>query len=135
MFINRTTIEKFLNNQGSHWFENTSKLVYYTLSLVPDNFKVSTCDQPLGVCFVVEVEKGRPPKDVCEKLKGERDALLRSLYELNPEQLRNVKTMVVILYDVTCGCTTEDAIEYTTFLKQHYGIITSLIFRLPINSE
>lgn len=134
-FSSRSEVEKFLNNQSYHWFEHSNKYFHYSTSLGQKNYSTGMQDQPQGVAYVIEVEKDKNAKDVFEKIKNDTDFLLRRLYELNPDQIKNLKTMVIIMFDSSQGARIEEALQYTTVLKNHFGISSALIYRMKINGE
>lgn len=57
VFQDKSSIEKFINNQGFHWFEKVTKTYYHALTMGQDNYRVNTSDQPMGICYVIQVEK------------------------------------------------------------------------------
>jgi hypothetical protein len=72
----------------------------YALSFGQENYRISTSEQPMGICYLIEVEKDKSAKEVFEKVKSERELLMKKLFELDSEQQKNVKKMMIILFDV-----------------------------------
>ena len=62
IFKGRANIENFLHNQSFHWFEKTNKFFYHAVSLLPSNNRITSIDQPMGVVYVIEVEKEKTCK-------------------------------------------------------------------------
>lgn len=78
-------------------------------------FKVSTIDQPQGIVYLIEVEKGKDVRDIFKKVKEKVDRLLHEVYQINPQQAKNIRTLAVIMFDDSAAV--DDALNYTNILK------------------
>ena len=61
--------------------------------------------------------------------------LLKKLFELNPNQLKSIKPLVIVLFNSSEGSKSEDAFSYTDTLKNIYGVPKDWIHRLDVNGE
>ena len=59
--------------------------------------------------------------------------LLKVAYRLNPTQYLNLETMVVLLIDRSKGRTIEEALRYSSLLKEEHRVKGNFIYRVEIN--
>jgi len=77
------------------------------MSLEDSNFKLSTLEQPVGIVFLLEIEKGQSIKSEYEKLRKDVENKLKKMFHLNPSRTKNLPTAAIILHNIEKGITQE----------------------------
>ena len=85
--------------------------------------------------MILEVDDEKGCKDQYIEVEKQTNLLLKKLFMINSQEIKNLKIAVIVIFDVSKGKTIQEAFNYTDILKKEFKIDQNLICRLEIRGK
>jgi hypothetical protein len=69
------------------------------MTLDDENHKQGFLEQPLGLTYIIEIDPNTDIRNEFEKIKKESDIRMKKMFSINPQRVKNLPLLVIIVYN------------------------------------